>query len=57
MKKQHQLESSSEPPSKEPREGNQEDAANWLDYRGVLERVREEFKSGMTPDGVQRGFR
>jgi hypothetical protein len=57
MKKQHQLESNNEPPSKEPREGSQEDAANWLDYRGVLDRVREEFKSGMTPDGVQRGFR
>jgi hypothetical protein len=57
MKKQHQIDSANEPPSKKPAEVAQEDAANWLDYRGVLERVREEFQSGMTPDGVQRGFR
>jgi hypothetical protein len=28
-----------------------------LDWQGVLERVREEFRSGRAPDGVQRTFR
>jgi hypothetical protein len=28
-----------------------------LDWKGVLERVREEFRSGRAPDGVQRTFR
>lgn len=28
-----------------------------LDWRGTLERIREEFRSGRAPDGVQRTFR
>jgi hypothetical protein len=28
-----------------------------LDWRGTLERIREEFGGGRAHDGVQRGFR
>ena len=47
-----------EPESHEPGEGGPESSPREeLDWRSVLERVREEFRSGRAPDGVQRTFR
>jgi len=41
-----------------PGEGGAESSPREdLDWRGVLERVREEFRSGRSTDGVQRTFR
>ena len=31
-------------------------AEEEIDWRGTLERVREERRGGRAPDGVQRGF-
>ena len=43
---------------REPGEGGPESSPREeLDWKGVLERVRDEFRSGRAPDGVQRTFR
>ena len=41
----------------EPEGGPESSPRDDLDWKGVLERVREEFRSGRAPDGVQRTFR
>ncbi len=47
-----------EPDSREVMEGGPDSSPREeLDWKGVLERVREEFRSGRAPDGVQRTFR
>jgi len=49
-----------DPQSNPPQSGGTEpdrSSEDELDWRGVLERVREEFRSGRAPDGVQRTFR
>jgi hypothetical protein len=46
-----------EPESHEPGDGPESSPREELDWKGVLERVREEFRSGRAPDGVQRTFR
>jgi hypothetical protein len=46
-----------EPDSHEPGERGPDSSLPELDWRGVIERVREEFRSGRAPEGVQRTFR
>ncbi len=46
-----------EPESHQPEGGPESSPREELDWRGVLDRVREEFRSGKALNGVQRTFR
>jgi hypothetical protein len=47
-----------EPECHDPVDGGPESSPrDELDWRGVLERVRDEFRGGRGSDGVQRTFR